>query len=115
MLAVSMLAACLCAAVAAAAEVTYALRIENGHLPENMRLIRVKRNDVVKVEWTSDRPMIIHLHGYDIGKQVTPGTVTDMAFTARATGRFTVEPHLGREASGGHTHGNVLVTIEVYP
>jgi hypothetical protein len=68
MLAVSMLAACLCAAVAAAAEVTYALRIENGHLPENMRLIRVKRNDVVKVEWTSDRPMIIHLHGYDIEK-----------------------------------------------
>ena len=109
------LAACLCAAIATCAEVTYALRIENGHVLENMRLIRVKRNDVVKLEWTSDRPMTIHLHGYDIEKQVAPGTVTDMVFTARATGRFTIEPHLGREASGGHTHGNVLVTIEVYP
>jgi hypothetical protein len=38
-----------------------------------------------------------------------------MTFTARATGRFTVEPHLGRNPSGGHTHGDVLVTIEVYP
>lgn len=100
---------------ARAAEVAFALRIENGHLPDNMRLIRVKRNDVVKLQWTSDRPITIHLHGYDIEKEVAPGTVTDMVFSARATGRFTVEPHLGRDASGAHAHGNALVTIEVYP
>ena len=98
-----------------AAEVTYALRIENGHVPESMRLIRVKRGDVVKLQWTSDRPITIHLHGYDIEKEITPGPVTDMVFTARATGRFAVEPHLGRGPSGGHAHGDVLVTIEVYP
>jgi hypothetical protein len=101
--------------IASTAEVTYALRIENGHVPENMRLIRVKRNDVVKLEWSADRPMTIHLHGYDIEKQVVPGTTSEMTFTARATGRFTVEPHLGTEPSGGHAHGDVLVTIEVYP
>jgi hypothetical protein len=38
-----------------------------------------------------------------------------MAFTARATGRFTVEPHLAKTPSGGHEHGDILVTIEVYP
>jgi hypothetical protein len=97
-----------------AAEVTYALRVENGHVPENMRLIRVKQNDVVKLEWSSDRPMTIHLHGYDIEKQITPGATTEMMFTARATGRFMVEPHLAKP-SGGHEHGDVLVTIEVYP
>ena len=86
------------AAPAQAAEVAFALRIENGRVPENMRLIRVKRNDVVKLEWTSDRPMTIHLHGYDIEKEIRPGTVTEMVFTARATGRFTVEPHLGQRA-----------------
>jgi hypothetical protein len=59
--------------------------------------------------------MTIHLHGYDIEKEITPGTMTEMTFAARATGRFTVEPHLAREPSGGHTHGDVLVTIEVYP
>jgi hypothetical protein len=100
---------------ARAAEVTYALRVENGHVPENMRLIRVKQNDVVKLEWGSDRPMTIHLHGYDIEKQITPGATTEMTFTARATGRFMVEPHLAKLPSGGHEHGDVLVTIEVYP
>jgi hypothetical protein len=98
-----------------AAEVTFALRVENGHVPESMRLIRVKRNDVVKLEWSTDRPMTIHLHGYDIEKEIVPGSVTDMTFTARATGRFTVEPHLGKTPSGGHEHGDVLVTVEVYP
>jgi hypothetical protein len=112
------LAVCLIAffelAGASAAELTFALRVENGHVPENMRLIRVKQNDAVRLEWSADRPMTIHLHGYDIEKQIAPGAVTEMSFTARATGRFTVEPHLPK-SSGGHEHGDVLVTIEVYP
>jgi hypothetical protein len=100
---------------AGAAEVTYALTIANGRLPENMRLIRVKQNDVVKLEWRTDKPLTVHLHGYDIEQELKPGAVTEMTFTARATGRFTVEPHIGRTPSGGHAHGDVLVTIEVYP
>jgi hypothetical protein len=103
------------ASAVSAADVTFALRIENGHVPENMRLIRVKQNDVVKLQWSTDRLMTIHLHGYDIEKEIAPGTINEMTFTARATGRFTVEPHLAKQPSGGHTHGNVLVTIEVYP
>ena len=109
----------LCAGVVSpavhAAEVTFVLRIENSHVPENMRLIRVKQNDIVKLQWSTDRRTTIHLHGYDIEKEITPGTMTEMTFAARAAGRFTVEPHLAREPSGGHTHGDVLVTIEVYP
>jgi len=110
------LAACLAGTIdlARAAEVSFALRIENGRLPQNMRLIRVKQNDVVKLQWSADKPVVIHLHGYDIEKEIAPGTMTDMTFTARATGRFTVEPHT-RQSSGGHAHGGVLVTIEVYP
>jgi hypothetical protein len=119
----SILASCLLALSLSAAfapdvradEMTFKLYVENGHVPENMRLIRVKRNDVVKLQWSSDQVMTIHLHGYDIEKEITPGTVTDMVFTARAAGRFAVEPHLGRDASGGHAHGDVLVTVEVYP
>ncbi len=98
-----------------AAEVTFLLRVENGRVPENMRVIRVKQNDVVKLQWSTDKPLSLHLHGYDIEKEVTPGAVTEMVFTARATGRFPIAPHVGREASGGHAHGNVLVTVEVYP
>jgi hypothetical protein len=96
-----------------AAEVTFVLRLENGRLPQNMRRIRVRQNDVVKLQWSSDRPMTIHLHGYDLERRIVPGEVSDMTFIARATGRFTVEPHL--PSSSGHGHGEVLVTVEVHP
>lgn len=98
-----------------AAELTFVLRIEKGRVPADKRMIRVKQGDVVKLQWSTDRRMSVHLHGYDIEKEVTPDSVTDMTFTARATGRFTIEPHLAKTPSGGHAHGDVLVTIEVYP
>ena len=101
-------------ASAPGAEVTYALHIENGHVPENMRLIRVKQNDIVRLQWTADKSSIVHLHGYDIEKNVVPGAVTDMIFTERATGRFPVNLH-GGAGAGGHGHEDTLVTIEVYP
>lgn len=100
---------------ARAAEVSYVLAITNGRVPDNMRLIRVKRNDVVKLEWSTDKPISVHLHGYDIEKDIKPGAVTQMTFVARATGRFTIEPHIGKTQSGAHGHGDVLVTIEVHP
>jgi hypothetical protein len=80
-----------------------------------MRRIRVKQNDTVKLEWSTDKPISVHLHGYDIEQDIKPGAVSEMTFVARATGRFTVEPHIGKTQSGGHAHGDVLVTIEVYP
>ena len=111
----SSLSVAILASGVSAKEVTFVLRIENGHVPENVRLIRVQQNDVVKLQCSADRPITIHLHGYDIEKEITPGSTTELTFTARATGRFTIEPHLRREPSGGHTHGDALVTIEVYP
>ena len=107
----------LAASVVAApgAEVTYALRIENGHVPENMRLIRVTQGDVVKLQWSADKPSIVHLHGYDIEKRVVPGMVADLIFTARATGRFPVNLHGTGAETAGHGHEDTLVTIEVYP
>jgi hypothetical protein len=98
-----------------AAEVAFVLKIEHGRVPESMRLIRVKQNDIVRLQWTTDQAWSIHLHGYDIEKNLKPGEVTEMIFTARATGRFTIEPHVGTTPTGGHAHGDVLVTIEVYP
>ena len=79
-----------------------------------IRLIRVKQGDAVRLRWTSDRPIVVHLHGYDIETRVEPGAVAEMAFTARATGRFPVEEH--KPAARGHSHGEApLVRIEVRP
>lgn len=100
---------------AKATDVSYDLAIVNGSVPDNMRLIRVKQNDIVKLQWRTDKPISLHLHGYDIATEVEPGAVAEMTFTARATGRFTIAPHIGKTQTGGHAHGDVLVTIEVYP
>jgi FtsP/CotA-like multicopper oxidase with cupredoxin domain len=113
----SALAFCLTASIIAApaAEVAYALRIENGQVPAAMRLIRVTQGDVVKLQWSADKPSIVHLHGYDIERRVAPGTVTEITFTARATGRFPVHLHGTQAESPSHGHEEALVTIEVYP
>jgi hypothetical protein len=102
-------------AIAQTAEVAFDLSIEKGRVAANMRLIRVRQGDAVKLRWTTDRPILLHLHGYDIEAKVEPGAVAEMAFTARATGRFPIEEHKP-DARGGHSHGEApLVRIEVYP
>jgi hypothetical protein len=102
-------------AYAQAPEVVFDLKIEKGRVAERMRSIRVKQGDAVRLRWTSDRPIALHLHGYDIETKVTPGTVAEMAFTARAAGRFPVEEHTPN-ARGGHSHGEApLVRLEVRP
>ena len=102
-------------AAAQAPEVTFDLKIEKGKVAQNMRLIRVHQGDAVKLRWTADRPIVLHLHGYDIEKKVEPGAVAEMAFEARATGRFPIEEHKPN-ARGGHSHGEApLVRIEVRP
>lgn len=103
------------AAMAQAREMTFDLAIAKGKVAAAMRLIRVKQGDAVRLRWTSDRPIILHLHGYDIEKKVEPGKVTEMAFEARATGRFPVEEH-SADAKGGHAHGHApLARVEVLP
>jgi hypothetical protein len=99
---------------AKADELTFELRIERGQLPPNKRVIRIKQGDVVKLRWSSDRPIALHLHGYDIERKVEPGVVEEMTFTARATGRFPVQEHQARSGSS-HTHGAPIVQVEVLP
>jgi hypothetical protein len=101
-------------ATANAADVTFDLRIERGQVQQAMRRIRVKQGDEVKLRWSTDRRTMLHLHGYDIEMTVEPGSVAEMAFTARATGRFPVSVHKPK-AGGGHTHDPPLTHVEVHP
>jgi hypothetical protein len=100
--------------LAAAQEIVFDVRIENGRVPSDMRLIRIRQGDNVRLHFTSDKPIDLHLHGYDIELRVEPGKAADMAFTARAAGRFPVEQH--KPHTQGHSHGDApLVRIEVRP
>jgi hypothetical protein len=99
-----------------AAELTFDLRIENGRVPENMRLVRVVQGDIVKLRWSVEQPVTLHLHGYDIERRVGPGTVGEMTFTARATGRFPIHAHATATPTGDHVHEETpLLYVEVYP
>ena len=95
---------------AGAAELSFDIRIEEGRVPYAMRLIRVHDGDSVTLRWTSDRPVTLHLHGYDIEKRVAADGVTELSFTAYATGRFPIEIH-GQAAH----EAAPLAIIEVYP
>lgn len=100
---------------AGAAQLVFELKVTNGRVLQDMRIIRVKQGDYVKLRWSVDRPMTLHFHGYNIEKQVVPGTVGDMAFAARATGRFPVHAHTTGAQAGGEGEEVALVYIEVYP
>jgi hypothetical protein len=103
-------------APAVAAELTFDIKIEGGRVPAAMQLIRVNEGDRVKLRCTSDQPIVLHLHGYDIEKRVAPGAVTELAFTAYATGRFPIHVHAQEAGAGGHAHEDApLATLEVYP
>ena len=100
----------------AAAELIFDINIERGRVPDTMRLIRVSEGDVVRLRWTSDQPLVLHLHGYDIEKRIAAGAVTELVFTAYATGRFPIHIHEQGAGAGGHAHEDLpLATIEVYP
>ena len=101
-------------AAAQTPDVVFAIGIENGRVPPGLRLIRVKQGDAVRLRWRSDRPLLLHLHGYDIETKIEPGAVAELAFTARATGRFPIHVHTPKQG-GGHTHEAPLVQVEVLP
>ena len=86
---------------------TFDLRIVDGALAEPGNL-SVKQGDNVTIDWTSDAPALVHLHGYDIEVQVTPERPGRMAFDAHATGGFdiTLHPLSGADDGGGHGHGD---------
>ena len=98
----------------AAASLTFELNVVKGRVPPETRVIKVKQGDDVKLRFNVDRPMTLHLHGYNIEKRIAPGTVGEMQFNARATGRFPIEAH---KSDGKSDEGEEapVAYLEVYP
>ena len=116
------LTACLAALAAAfagtapAADLTFELRVQDGQLPQNMRLIRVQQGDLVTLRWSADRSMLLHLHGYDLQWHVEPGAASAVSFAARLTGRFPIHAHDSASGTNETAHEDrALAYLEVYP
>jgi len=88
----------------------FSLDVKNGALAAGQREIKVQQGDEVTLRWTTDAPLTVHLHGYDLERAIAPGAPVEMRFTARATGRFPIERH---GTKGGRD--STLTYVEVYP
>jgi FtsP/CotA-like multicopper oxidase with cupredoxin domain len=89
---------------------TLDLAIVNGRISLKSDTIRVKKGDQVELRWSSDRPIVLHLHGYDIERKVAPESAAVMSFNANLTGRFPVSEH-----KHGGRHQPPILYLEVHP
>ena len=70
-------------------EVTFA----HGQASGNTGRVQVAKGTSVSLVVTSDVADEVHLHGYDIEKELSPGTPVTLQFDATLTGVFEVELH----------------------
>jgi FtsP/CotA-like multicopper oxidase with cupredoxin domain len=97
-------------------EKVFNLSIVRSAVEPQQRLIRVQKGDVVRLRVTSDVPGELHLHGYRLEAKVAPGSPSELAFRAYATGRYPLEWHAAGDAGNSRSpHGPALATLEVRP
>ena len=108
----SLLTAALLAAAtgsALAEDRVFELRIQREG-PAKPEVLTVHQNDQVVIRLMSGKAVQVHLHGYDIERDVLPNAVTSLRFTATATGRFPIEIH-----SKAPSRQPPLAYVEVQP
>ena len=86
------------------------LSVVNGAVAGVGDTVKVHQGDDLELRWSSDKPMELHLHGYDIEVKVSPQAPAVMSFKANIPGRFPVEPH-----GQGPGHHRPVLYLEVHP
>jgi hypothetical protein len=86
------------------------LSVANGAVAGVGDTVKVQQGDDLELRWSSDKPMELHLHGYDIEVKVSPQAPAVMSFKANIPGRFPVEPH-----GQGPGHHRPVLYLEVHP
>jgi len=110
-----------CGAGAEPEDREFDLRIEERRLNLQPAVIKVNQGDGVTLNVDADEHGIFHLHGYDIEIDLSPEQTASMAFTANATGKFSITFHPGEEVQGeGGEHDEEgeeipIASLEVQP
>ena len=92
------------------------LEIKQRSILDGLTSIRVGQGESIRLHWTSDEAVVLHLHGYDIEIPLLPNTPSEMILEASATGRFPITSHgFGASNSTHHDHKLTLLYLEVYP
>lgn len=77
---------------------TFDVSIEGGDM--SPAEISVDEGDNMTLLVSSDKPMELHLHGYDAELEVEPGETARVRFEADITGRFEIEDHESEKELG---------------
>jgi hypothetical protein len=72
---------------------TIVVTVANGRPQGGIQRPKLEKGDKVVLVVRTDAGEEVHLHGYDIERQVTPGKPVRIAFTAKLPGRFELELH----------------------
>ena len=80
------------------------VQVAGGQVSGDTGRVPVPAGTEVTLSVTSDVPDEVHLHGYDLEAELTPGTPAEITFDATVAGVFEVELH---------DAGTVLLTIQV--
>jgi hypothetical protein len=70
---------------------TVRLTVQNGRPVDGIARPSVKQDRRVRIVVRSDVADHVHLHGYDIMRDVAPGRPAQLVFTAEIPGRFEIE------------------------
>lgn len=98
-----LLALAACGAAAAPERLDLTLRVADGAMTPDT--VTARQGDIITARLESDRAGAIHLHGYDLERELTAGGTAELQFTATATGRFPITFHETAAAGGsGHSH-----------
>jgi FtsP/CotA-like multicopper oxidase with cupredoxin domain len=82
-----------CSSSTASGPVTINVKIANGKVTPSGATYDVAKGSTVTINVTSDSDDTVHVHGYEIEKDVDAGTPLVITFTADQTGSFEVETH----------------------
>ena len=94
----------------------FELEVPRGTAAAKPRVLRVQKDDLVRLRVTSAVAGEIHIHGYRLEAKLTAGAPHELAFKARATGRYRIEWHPSDDAARkSDHHGPALATLEVRP
>jgi hypothetical protein len=88
--------------------IKHELEIVTGHLNDVKQIISVEKNDIVSIIFSTDQAVEIHLHGYNLKRQIIPAGLNEMSFKANATGRFNITTHYNSLDNQHSTHGTLF-------
>jgi hypothetical protein len=79
-------------------ERTFEVSIEDGEMSPGE--ISARKGDRVTLSIELDESLELHVHGYDVEREIGPGEPGRLSFEADLTGRFEIENHETKEEVG---------------